>query len=130
MPRPTVPTPAEFSEAISSKTVRRSYTASQGLERSLAVRAQSGGATAGAQGVRSAGDMAGDGRMRFPTPSNYCQRLRTTACGLCEGAERLLLAGHELADLIILELGGLSNLDRFGGRIGEHRFQQADPFLV
>jgi hypothetical protein len=37
---------------------------------------------------------------------------------------RLLLAGHELADLIILELGGLSNLDRFGDRIGEHRLRR------
>jgi hypothetical protein len=38
--------------------------------------------------------------------------------------KRLLLAGHELADLIILELGGLSNLDRFGDRIGEHRLRR------
>jgi hypothetical protein len=37
---------------------------------------------------------------------------------------RLLLAGHELTDLIILELGGLSNLDRFGDRIGEHRLRR------
>ena len=38
--------------------------------------------------------------------------------------KRLQLAGHELADLIILELGGLSNLDRFGDRIGEHRLRR------
>ncbi|MBK8067109.1 MAG: ATP-binding domain-containing protein [Rhodanobacteraceae bacterium] len=37
---------------------------------------------------------------------------------------RLRLAGHELTDLIILELGGLSNLDRFGDRIGEHRLRR------
>lgn len=38
--------------------------------------------------------------------------------------QRLQVAGHELADLIVLELGGLSKLDRFGDRIGEHRLRR------
>lgn len=33
---------------------------------------------------------------------------------------RLQVAGHTMSDLIILELGGLSRLDRFGECIGEH----------
>lgn len=38
--------------------------------------------------------------------------------------DRLLLAGHQLADLIVLELGGLSKLDRFDERIGAHHLRR------
>lgn len=38
--------------------------------------------------------------------------------------KRLQLAGHALADLVILELGGLTKLDRFGEHIGEHRLRR------
>ena len=46
------------------------------------------------------------------------------AAVIAEEVKHLLLAGHDLSDLIILELGGLSKLDRFGEQIGEHRMRR------
>ena len=49
---------------------------------------------------------------------------RVEAAVIAAEVKHLLLAGHSLSDLIILELGGLSKLDRFGDQIGEHRLRR------
>lgn len=75
------------------------------------------------------GDLAPAGTI-FRNPHQGTGLAMLDATGSDESAviaaeiKRLQVAGHELADLIILELGGLSNLDRFGVRIGEHRLRR------
>jgi hypothetical protein len=102
--------PAPSLEGFATLRLRENFRTPQGLAREL-------------------GDLAPAGTI-FRNPLQGTGLTMLDATGSDESTviaaeiRRLQMAGHELADLIILELGGLSNLDRFGERIGEHRLRR------
>ncbi len=79
--------------------------------------------------ARELTDLAPAGTIfRNPHPGTGLTMLDATEAGesavISAELRRLQVAGHALSDLIILELGGLSRLDRFGECIGEQRLRR------